>query len=115
MKGRLCAAGALFGGIMRKEKSFSRSYNYTRYKEYNQVIVLCYSYYRGDNVITYAPFYRTLLRRNITEYHLIFKEGFSASTLHRMKHGKPITTKTLDSLCDILECEISDVIERTVE
>lgn len=32
-----------------------------------------------------------------------------------MKHGKPITTKTLDSLCDILDCEISDVIERTVE
>ena len=50
---------------------------------------------------------------NITGY--IFKEGFSASTLHRMKHGKPITTKTLDSLCDILDCEISDVIERTVE
>lgn len=66
-------------------------------------------------VISYAPFYRTLLRKNITEYHLIFKEGFSASTLQRMRHGKPITTKTLDSLCDILGCDISDVIERIVE
>ena len=65
-------------------------------------------------VITSAPFYRILLRKNITEYHLIFKEGFSASTLPRMKHGKPITTKTLDSLCDILDCEISDVIEGAV-
>ncbi len=91
-------------GYYEEGEALSHDYNYTRYNEYNQEIV-----------ITYAPFYRTLLRKNITEYHLIFKEGFSASTLHRMKHGKPITTKTLDSLCDILDCEISDVIERTVE
>ena len=69
---------------------------------------------RSRVILLLSPFYRTLLRKNITEYHLIFKEGFSASTLHRMKHGKPITTKTLDSLCDILDCEISDVIEGAV-
>ena len=67
-----------------------------------------YNLKQGSNTI-----YDIVLKNQ--EYHLIFKEGFSASTLHRMKHGKPITTKTLDSLCDILDCEISDVIERTVE
>lgn len=105
-------------GYYEEGEALSHDYNYTRYNEYNQEISCDTLTIEVIIVITYAPFspfYRTLLRKNITEYHLIFKEGFSASTLHRMKHGKPITTKTLDSLCDILDCEISDVIERTVE
>lgn len=61
-------------------------------------------------MISYKPFYDTLLRKNITEYHLIFKEGISANTLHRMKKGESITTKTLDILCFILDCEVSDIL-----
>lgn len=62
------------------------------------------------NMISYKPFYKTLLKKDITEYHLIYKEGLSANTLHRMKKGLPITTKTLDSLCFILDCEVSDIL-----
>ena len=62
------------------------------------------------NMISYEPFYQTLLKKNITEYHLIYKEGFSANILHRMKHGKNITLKTLDTLCEILDCDVSDII-----
>lgn len=62
-------------------------------------------------MISYRPFYQTLLKRGITEYHLIYKEGFSANILHRMKHGQNITLKTLDTLCFILDCDISDIIE----
>ena len=61
-------------------------------------------------MISYEPFYQTLLKKNITEYHLIYKQGFSANILHRMKHGKTITLKTLDTLCEILDCDISDII-----
>lgn len=53
-------------------------------------------------MISYAPFYRTLLQKGVTEYQLIFKHGFSAHILHRMKHGQNITLKTLDTLCFIL-------------
>lgn len=62
-------------------------------------------------MISYAPFYRTLLRKGITEYYLINKQGFSAHILHRMKHGKNITLKTLDELCFILNCGVGDIIE----
>ena len=48
--------------------------------------------------------------QNITEYQLIYNYGFSANTLHRMKHGRNITLKTLDTLCSILECDIADII-----
>ena len=61
-------------------------------------------------MISYQPFYETLLRENITEYALIFKHGIPANTLHRMKHGKPITTTTLDTLCSILNCSVSDIL-----
>jgi len=62
-------------------------------------------------MISYEPFYRTMQDKGVTEYQLIFKHGFSANILHRMKHGEVITTKTLDTLCFILECRVSDVIE----
>ena len=61
-------------------------------------------------MISYEPFYQTLFRKNITEYQLIYNFGFSANTLHRMKHGRNITLKTLDTLCCILECDIADII-----
>ena len=62
-------------------------------------------------MISYKPFYETLLQKGITEYHMIFKEGFSANTMHRIKHGEAISTKTLDALCFALNCEVSDIIE----
>ena len=62
-------------------------------------------------MISYAPFYKTLLEKGITEYQLIYKQGFSANILHRMKHGEAISTKTLDTLCFILNCKVSDVLE----
>ncbi len=62
-------------------------------------------------MISYKPFYETLFKKNMTEYELIFKHGMSANTLHRIKKGEAITTKTLDTLCFILDCPISDIIE----
>lgn len=62
-------------------------------------------------MISYAPFYETLFKKGITEYNLIFKQGFSANTLHRIKKGQAINTKTLDALCYALDCEISDIIK----
>lgn len=61
-------------------------------------------------MISYKPFYDTLIKKNITEYQLIYKSGLSANILHRMKHGYPISTKTLDTLCFILDCEVYDIL-----
>lgn len=61
-------------------------------------------------MISYSPFYKTLLKRGITEYALIFRYGISANTLHRMKHGAAITTTTINTLCEILECRVEDIL-----
>lgn len=62
-------------------------------------------------MISYKPFFETLEKKNISEYELIFKQGLSANTIHRMKKGEAITTKTLDTLCFILDCSVSEIIE----
>ena len=61
-------------------------------------------------MVSYKPFFETLLKKGVTEYNLIFKQGFSANTIHRMKRGQAITTKTIDSLCEVLDCRVEDVI-----
>ena len=66
-------------------------------------------------MISYRPFYETLFKHGITEYQLIFKQGISANTLHRMKHGEAISTKTLNVLCEILQCRVEEIIEYVPE
>lgn len=62
-------------------------------------------------MISYKPFYETMLKQGRTEYELIYKYGIPSNTIHRMKHGKPITTTTLDVLCDILDCDVYDILK----
>jgi DNA-binding Xre family transcriptional regulator len=62
-------------------------------------------------MISYKPFYETLYKKNITEYNLIFKQGFSANTIYRIKKGEAISTKTLDALCYAFDCEVEDIIK----
>lgn len=66
-------------------------------------------------MISYEPFYQTLLKKNITVYNLIYKQGMSANTFQRMKKGKAITTDTLDTLCFILDCNVEEIIEHKKE
>lgn len=62
-------------------------------------------------MITYDPLWRTLNKKNMSTYDLIYNHGLSANTVHRMKKGLPITTRTLDELCFILQCSVSSVLE----
>lgn len=64
-------------------------------------------------MITYEPFFNTLKRKEISTYRLINNYGFSKSTLDSLKQNKNITMETLNYICNLLECEISDVIRYT--
>lgn len=61
-------------------------------------------------MISYEPFYKTLKKKGITTYKLINSYGLSRSLIDRLKHNKPITTVTINDLCKILDCEISDIL-----
>ena len=61
-------------------------------------------------MISYAPFYETLKQKNVTTYKLITKYGISRSLIDRLKHNKPISTVTLNDLCEILDCNVEDIL-----
>ena len=61
-------------------------------------------------MIDYSPFWRTLEESTENWYTLTTKHHMSHSTLHRLKHNKDVSTKTLNDLCRILECNIQDII-----
>ena len=61
-------------------------------------------------MIDYSPFWETLETSNENWYTLTTKHHLSHSTLHRLKHNKDISTKTLNDLCRILNCNIQDII-----
>ena len=61
-------------------------------------------------MISFSPFYDTLKEKNITTYKLITQYKISRSLLDRLKHDKPISTVTLNYLCEILDCKVEDIL-----
>ena len=65
-------------------------------------------------LITYAPLWETMKRKGATTYTLRNKgedDNISGSTILRLQKNKSVSTNTLDSLCKILECRLSDIAE----
>ena len=62
-------------------------------------------------LISYAPLWETMKKKNVTTYTLIAQCGISSRTVHNLKHNKGITVFTLEKLCEILECTPNDIIE----
>lgn len=65
------------------------------------------------HMITYEPFFETLKHKRITTYKLINEFGFSKGTLDSLKQNKNVTMETLNYICNLLECEVDDVIKYT--
>ena len=61
-------------------------------------------------MISYEPLYKTLRQKGISTYKLIQEYGISRSLLDRLKHNRPISTVTLNDLCNILHCKVEDIL-----
>ncbi len=62
-------------------------------------------------LISYAPLWRTMAERSATTYTLQVKGQISSSSIRRMKAGESVSTNTLDALCRILQCDLTDIVE----
>jgi DNA-binding Xre family transcriptional regulator len=60
-------------------------------------------------MIVFDNLWKTMKQRGITKYALIEKYSFSKTTLKRLKNNQNIETKTLDTLCKILNCDLHDI------
>jgi len=65
-------------------------------------------------MISYEPLWETLKRKNATTYTLRNKGqtyNVGGGTMERIIAGESVSTNTLDTICNILDCEISDIIK----
>ena len=62
------------------------------------------------SIISYEPLWNTLRKKHITQYQLIREYNFSTGTLDALRKNKSITLNTLHDICEMLNCEISDVV-----
>ena len=61
-------------------------------------------------MITYDKLWTTMKEKNISQYKLINEYHISAGQLSRLRANAPVSTHTLDILCNILGCDICDII-----
>ncbi len=53
----------------------------------------------------------TGLEEGFCTYYLREKCGIAANTIRRLRANENIETKTLNKLCNILNCELSDIAQ----
>ena len=61
--------------------------------------------------INYAPLFRLLKKRKIKQKDFWIKAKISGSTRQKLRTNKCITTNTLVRICNVLGCELSDIVE----
>ena len=49
--------------------------------------------------------------KGISTYKLIHEHNISSSTIERIRKDLPLTTTTVNDLCEILDCRIEDIME----
>ncbi len=62
-------------------------------------------------MISYAPLWETMKKKKATTYTLRIKNEMSHATVQRLQKNMPVTTHTLNKLCEILDCKLEDIAE----
>lgn len=65
-------------------------------------------------MISYAPLWKTIKQKGANTYTLRNKKNsrkISGSTLLRLQNNESVSTNTLNTLCNILKCDLSDIVE----
>ena len=51
------------------------------------------------------------MQKHHISYYYLANEGIDPATLQRIRHDRPITTKTLGALCKIMNCQPGELLE----
>jgi len=62
-------------------------------------------------MIKYDKLWKTMLERGITKYALHEKHNVSKAQIYRLQHNQIVSTNTIDRMCNILKCDVSDIME----
>ncbi len=62
-------------------------------------------------MIVFDKLWETMNRKGVSTYMLREKCGIDSKTIRRLKANENIETKTLNRLCEALNCTLSDIAE----
>ncbi|MFT9057366.1 MAG: helix-turn-helix transcriptional regulator [Ethanoligenens sp.] len=60
-------------------------------------------------MITFAPLWKTMQEKGVTTYTLRVKYSMSHATVQRLQRDMPVSTITLNRLCELLGCSLAEV------
>lgn len=61
-------------------------------------------------MISYNPLWQTMQEKNVTQYTLSTKYKMSKALLQRLRRNESVTLYTIQRLCNILKCDITDIV-----
>ena len=62
-------------------------------------------------MIVYDKLFKKLDERGITSYFIRKNKIMGESTLQKLRKNEPVTTATLNRLCELLDCQPGDIME----
>lgn len=62
-------------------------------------------------MIVFDKLWKTMSDKNISTYTLREKCGIDSKTVRRFRANENVETKTLDKLCDVLNCKLENIAE----
>lgn len=62
-------------------------------------------------MIVYDKLWETMRKKKISQYALIKKYHISPAQITRLKRNESVSTHTIDMFCEILDCDVIDIME----
>ena len=62
--------------------------------------------------LSYKKLFKKLIDIEMKNTELMDKARVSKSTFYKIKNGENVTTDVLIRICEVLECDISGIVER---
>ncbi len=61
-------------------------------------------------MIVFDNLWKTMKEKGVSTYKLREECGIDSKTVRRLRANENIETKTLNRLCEVLECRIEDIV-----
>lgn len=62
-------------------------------------------------MIVYDKLWKCMKEKGISQYRLIKDYGISTAQLNRLRKNQGVSTHTIDVFCEILNCNVEDIME----
>lgn len=62
-------------------------------------------------MISYDKLWQTMREKGVSQYTLIKKYNISPAQITRLKRNESVSTHTIEVFCEILQCNVEDVMQ----